>query len=59
MATRLLDGLRVLDLCGESGALAGRVLADLGAEVVLAEPPGGAPLRGVGHRFDAWGAGKA
>ncbi len=58
MATGLLDGFRVLDLCGEPGALAGRVLADLGAEVVVVEPSTGHPDRSVGHRFDAWGAGK-
>jgi crotonobetainyl-CoA:carnitine CoA-transferase CaiB-like acyl-CoA transferase len=37
----LLAGLRVLDLCDESGALAGKILADLGADVVAVEPPGG------------------
>ncbi len=41
----LLDGLRVLDLCDESGALAGRILADLGADVILAEPRERSPLR--------------
>jgi crotonobetainyl-CoA:carnitine CoA-transferase CaiB-like acyl-CoA transferase len=45
----LLDGLRVLDVCDESGALAGRILADLGADVVVAEPPGGAVLRRAPH----------
>jgi crotonobetainyl-CoA:carnitine CoA-transferase CaiB-like acyl-CoA transferase len=33
--------LRVLDWCGESGALAGRILAGLGADVIRIEPPGG------------------
>jgi CoA:oxalate CoA-transferase len=38
---RPLDGLRVLDLSrAVSGPLAGRVLADLGADVVRAELPG-------------------
>ncbi len=55
---RLLDGVRVLDLAGEPAALAGRMLTDLGAEVVLAEPPGGHPLRAVPDRWDAWAAGK-
>lgn len=41
----MLDGIRVLDLCDESGILAGRILADLGADVVAVEPPGGHPLR--------------
>ncbi len=38
-----LSGLRVLDLSDETGHLAGRILADLGAEVLKLEPPGGAP----------------
>src|SRR5688500_9838248 len=50
----LLDGLRVLDLAGEPAAITGRVLADLGAEVVLVEPPGGHPLRLEPHRWSAW-----
>jgi benzylsuccinate CoA-transferase BbsE subunit len=40
-----LATLRVLDLAGEPLARAGRILADLGAEVVLVEPPGGSPSR--------------
>ncbi len=54
----LLDGLRVLDLAGEPAAMAGRVLADLGADVVLVEPPDGHPLRAAPHRWAAWSAGK-
>ncbi|MGH7785898.1 MAG: CaiB/BaiF CoA transferase family protein [Candidatus Binatia bacterium] len=42
---RALVGLRVLDLTEEAGHLAGRILADLGAEVLKIEPPGGDPLR--------------
>jgi len=38
--------------------MAGRVLADLGADVVLVEPPGGHPLRSAPHRWAAWSAGK-
>jgi benzylsuccinate CoA-transferase BbsE subunit len=37
--------LRVLDLADESGALCGRILADLGADVVKIEPPSGDPGR--------------
>jgi crotonobetainyl-CoA:carnitine CoA-transferase CaiB-like acyl-CoA transferase len=40
-----LSGIRVLDLTDEIGQLAGRILADLGAEVLKIEPPGGDPLR--------------
>jgi crotonobetainyl-CoA:carnitine CoA-transferase CaiB-like acyl-CoA transferase len=62
----LLAGVRVLDLAGEPAAMTGRILADLGAEVVLAEPAEGDALRrvpplgpdGRSLRFAAWGAGK-
>src|SRR5438270_963969 len=37
----LLGGCRVLDLADLSGAICGRILADLGADVVKVEPPGG------------------
>lgn len=37
----MLSGVRVLDCSDESGWLAGRILADLGADVVKLEPPGG------------------
>ncbi len=46
-AIGLLRGTRVLDLGSEALAYAGRVLAELGAEVILVEPPGGSPLRRV------------
>lgn len=71
MAESLLQGVRVADAAGEPGALGGRILADLGADVIRLEPPGGDPLRGVGPfaggradpegslRFAAWNAGKA
>lgn len=58
MTSRLLEGIRVLDLAGEPGAIAGRVLGDLGADVVMVEPPGGHPLRAQPHRWLAWAAGK-
>lgn len=41
----LLSGIRVIDVATARGELAGRVLADLGAEVVKVEPPGGAEAR--------------
>ena len=44
-------GLRVLDLADRSAALAGRILADLGATVTMIEPPTGATIRRHGPRF--------
>ena len=41
----LLQGVRVLDLAGLRGEMAGRVLADMGAEVIKIEPPGGVAAR--------------
>ena len=43
-----LAGLRVLDLANEWGMLAGNILADLGADVVAVEPPGGSTARRLG-----------
>src|SRR5437870_4550297 len=40
-----LDGIRVLDLTGEPGFLAGMLLGELGADVVKVEPPAGDPDR--------------
>src|SRR3990170_4084474 len=40
-----LAGIRVVDSSDERGELCGRLLADLGADVVRVEPPGGAPSR--------------
>jgi crotonobetainyl-CoA:carnitine CoA-transferase CaiB-like acyl-CoA transferase len=42
-----LAGVRVLDLCDQKGAFAGKLLAGLGADVILVEPPGGSPLREI------------
>ncbi|HEY6317695.1 MAG TPA: CoA transferase [Acidimicrobiia bacterium] len=58
MATALLDGVRVVDLAGEPAAMTGRILADLGADVVLVEPPEGHALRALPDRFTVWAAGK-
>jgi len=43
-----LDGVRVLDLADEPGALCGKLLADMGADVIKIEPPGGSPMRRIG-----------
>ena len=40
-----LSGIRVLDLTANHAAYAGRLLADLGAEVIRVEPPDGSPVR--------------
>jgi len=40
-----LTGLRVFDLTGRKGGYCGLLLANLGAEVILVEPPGGDPMR--------------
>ncbi|HTF06805.1 MAG TPA: CoA transferase [Asanoa sp.] len=40
-----LAGRRVVDLSGEMGGYGTRLLAELGADVVLVEPPGGLPQR--------------
>jgi crotonobetainyl-CoA:carnitine CoA-transferase CaiB-like acyl-CoA transferase len=45
MSERPLSGFRVVDLADEKGELCGRMLADLGAEVLRVEPPGGARSR--------------
>ncbi len=43
-----LAGVKVLDLTEGRGLFAGKVLADLGADVILIEPPGGSPARSLG-----------
>lgn len=47
-----LAGLRVVELASEYAAFCGKLLADYGAEVVLVEPPGGAPQRNYGPFVD-------
>ncbi|MCH8297917.1 MAG: CoA transferase [Chloroflexi bacterium] len=44
----LLAPYRVLDLTDDRGLLAGKILADLGADVLQIEPPGGSPARNIG-----------
>ena len=46
MAPTALDGVRILDLTSEMGWYAGKLLSDLGAEVIKVEPVGGDPSRG-------------
>ena len=47
-----LAGLRILELADETGQFCGKLLGDLGAEVVKIEPPGGEPSRHVGPFLD-------
>ena len=49
-----LQGLRVLDRTVEVGELCGRLLADLGAEVVKVEPVDGSPARSMPPRALGW-----
>jgi len=50
-----LDGYRILDLTSEPGFLAGKLLGDLGADVVKVEPPDGDPARRRGPFVDGTG----
>jgi crotonobetainyl-CoA:carnitine CoA-transferase CaiB-like acyl-CoA transferase len=45
MSALPLADIKVLDTGGALTAYAGKLLSDLGADVVLVEPPGGDPLR--------------
>lgn len=44
----LLPGLRVLDLTDEKGFLCGKILGDMGADVIKVERPGGDLSRNIG-----------
>lgn len=47
----MLSPYRVLDLTDEKGLICGKLLADLGADVIKVEPPGGSPARRLGPFF--------
>lgn len=47
-----LTGLRILELADEKGQFCGKLLGDLGADVVKIEPPGGEPCRLIGPFLD-------
>ena len=47
-----LAGLRVLELADEKGQFCGKLMADLGADVIKVEPPGGQDTRSIGPFLD-------
>ena len=47
-----LAGLRVLELTGETAQFCGKLMADLGADVIKIEPPGGQETRNLGPFLD-------
>jgi len=47
----MLSPYRVLDLTDHRGELGPRILADLGADVIRVEPPGGSEARREGPRM--------
>ena len=48
----LLAPYRVLDLTDERGLLCGKILGDLGADVLQVAPPGGSPARQMGPFYE-------
>ena len=48
----LLSPYRVLDLTDERGLLCGKILGDLGADVLQIEPPGGSSARQIGPFYE-------
>src|SRR5215210_5096476 len=58
-AVQPLEGMRVLDVSAwRPMPHATQILADLGAEVLKVEPPGGDPMRGFPELFERISAGK-
>jgi crotonobetainyl-CoA:carnitine CoA-transferase CaiB-like acyl-CoA transferase len=53
-----LDPYRVVDFTNERGLLAGRLLADLGADVIQVEPPEGSSARRDSFYWEAYAANK-
>jgi crotonobetainyl-CoA:carnitine CoA-transferase CaiB-like acyl-CoA transferase len=48
----MLKGCRALDLTDEKGFLCGKILADLGVDIIKVERPGGDPSRRIGPFWD-------
>ena len=55
MTRRPLEGLRVIELADEQAEWAGKLLADMGADVVKVEPPEGEQTRRIGPFIDDTG----
>ena len=51
-APQPLEGYRVLDLSGPLGVYCGKLMADMGADVIKVEYPGGDPMRTMGPFVD-------
>ncbi len=51
-AEGMLSPYRVLDLTDEKGLLCGKILGDLGADVIKIERPGGDPARSIGPFYN-------
>lgn len=49
-----LAGIKVIELAHERISLAGKLLGDMGADVILVEPPGGAPMRAYPPFTTGW-----
>ena len=52
MADGALQGVRVLDLSGEPGQFCGKLMGDLGADVIKIEPLGGDEVRRLGPFYE-------
>ena len=47
----MLTNCRALDLTDDKGFLCGKILADLGVDVIKIERPGGDPSRSIGNYY--------
>ena len=52
MSAKILENIRVLDIADEKGVLCGKLMADMGAEVIKVEAPGGDATRKVGPFYE-------
>jgi benzylsuccinate CoA-transferase BbsE subunit len=52
MPDSVFTGLRVLEFVDQRGEYCGKLFADMGADVIKVEPPGGGPTRRIGPFLD-------